>query len=80
MKPISKFANLGSSGLARQSVKPDEAEAPPQIKPRRLEDHVKRWRAAHPELYRKRQRGYMQAYRRRQKEMQAARRRQKEKT
>jgi hypothetical protein len=77
MKPITKFADVGPSGLTRQSIKPEEAAPPPQIKPRKLEDHVKRWRAANPELYRKRQRGYMRAYRRRQKEMQAARRRNK---
>jgi hypothetical protein len=88
MKPITNFANLGPSVLVRQSVKSEEAE-PPKIKPipRQLakaigesENHVKRWRAANPELYRQRQRGYMRAYRRRQKEMQAARRRQKENT
>ncbi len=81
MKPISKFSNLGPSGLARRFAQKDaEPKVSPPVKtPKQLAraldidaaeltDKVKRWRAANPELYKERQRAYQKDYRKRRAE------------
>ena len=79
MKPVSKFANLGPPGLARRMAPADKPKASPPVRTvkelakaldidaGKLEDRVKRWRKANPELYRERQRAYAKKYRARKK-------------